>query len=179
LRARSSASIPTFLSRSKYRIAPGSIDPERVFIGTPSSGRETADACVVLRSEIGDDADGTPSGASEDGVDQRKGAVMQRIAVIARLKPEAEKRATQLIESGPPFDPDTLGFDRHAVYLSGNQVVFVFEGGRLDHLLHAVVRDPSNVSAFGKWEPLIDGFPTVAHEAYSWQRENGAANWGE
>ena len=96
---------------------------------------------------------------------------MQRIAIIARLKPDTEKRATELIESGPPFDPDKLGFDRHSVYLSGNQVVFVFEGGRLDHLLHTVVRDPSNVSAFGKWEPLIDGFPTVAREAYSWQRQ--------
>ena len=71
---------------------------------------------------------------------------MQRIAVIARLKPEAEKHATELIDHGPPFDPDKLGFDRHSVYLSGNQVVFVFEGGRLDHLLHTVVRDPTNLA---------------------------------
>ena len=77
---------------------------------------------------------------------------MQRIAVIARLKPEAEKRATELIDYGPPFDPDKLGF-HHSVYLSGNQVVFVFEGGRLDHLLHTVVRDPLNVSAFGSGSP--------------------------
>ena len=43
---------------------------------------------------------------------------MQRLAVIARLKPNTEKRATELIETGPPFDPDELGFDRHSVYLS-------------------------------------------------------------
>ena len=104
---------------------------------------------------------------------------MQRIAVVAKLKPDAEKRATELIESGPPFDPDKLGFDSHAVYLSGTQVVFVFEGGRLDHLLHTVIRDPGNISAFGQWEPLIDGFPTVAREAYSWQRPNGGGGWGE
>jgi hypothetical protein len=104
---------------------------------------------------------------------------MQRIAVIAKLKPNAEKRATELIETGPPFDPDQLGFDRHSVYLSGNQVVFVFEGGRLDHLLRQVVRDPGNLGAFSKWEPLIDGFPSVAREAYSWQRQNGGGGWGE
>ena len=104
---------------------------------------------------------------------------MQRIAVIAKLKPETEERATELIEGGPPFDPDKLGFDSHTVYLSGNQVVFVFEGGRLDHLLHAVVRDPANLSTFGQWEPLIDGFPSVAREAYSWQRPNGGGGWGE
>jgi hypothetical protein len=104
---------------------------------------------------------------------------MQRIAVIAKLKPDTEKRAAELVESGPPFDPDGLGFERHSVYLSGSHVIFVFEGGRLDHLLHGIVRDPSNIGAFGAWEPLIDGFPAVAREAYSWQRERAAATWGE
>ena len=38
LRARSSESTLRYPSRSTYRSAPGSIDPERVVIGTPSSG---------------------------------------------------------------------------------------------------------------------------------------------
>jgi hypothetical protein len=104
---------------------------------------------------------------------------VQRIAVIAKLKPNSEGRATQLLESGPPFDPDGLGFERHSVYLTADQVVFVFEGGRLDHLLQAVVRDRTNVGAFKAWEPLIEGFPAVAREAYSWQRDHGRDGWGE
>ena len=104
---------------------------------------------------------------------------MQRLAVIARLKPNAQKRAAELIETGPPFDPDELGFDRHSVYLSGNQAVFAFEGGRLDQLLHRLIRDPDNVRAFGAWEPIIDGFPTVAREAYTWQRDSIDGGWGE
>lgn len=104
---------------------------------------------------------------------------MQRIAVIAKLKPEAEGLAGELVENGPPFDPDGLGFERHSVYLSGTQVIFLFEGGRLDHLLQGVIRDPENVSAFKAWEPLIDGFPAVAREAYSWQREQSHSGWGE
>jgi hypothetical protein len=98
---------------------------------------------------------------------------MERIAVIAKLKPGSEKRATELVEGGPPFDPEGLGFERHSVYLSGDHVIFVFEGARLDQLLHRVVRDPANVSSFGAWQPLIDGFPTVAREAFSSQRANG------
>jgi hypothetical protein len=104
---------------------------------------------------------------------------MQRIAVIAKLRPETEELAAELVEQGPPFDPEGLGFERHSVYLSGNQVVFVFEGGSLDHLLHNIVREPGNVTAFKAWEPLIEGFPTVAREAYSWQRANGGGSWGE
>jgi len=104
---------------------------------------------------------------------------MQRIAVIAKLKANTEKRAAELIEGGPPFDPDRLGFERHSVYLSGNHAVFIFEGGRLDQLLHGVVRDPANLSVFGAWEPLMDGFPTVAREAFSWQRDVVGEGWGE
>jgi hypothetical protein len=105
---------------------------------------------------------------------------MERIAVIAKLKPNSEKRAAELVEEGPPFDPERLGFERHSVYLSGTHVVFVFEGGRLDQLLHGVVRDPAHIGAFGSWEPLLEGFPVVAREAFSWQREDGgSASWGE
>src|SRR4026209_98507 len=111
-----------------------------------------------------------PGARREATIASNKGPVMQRIAVIANLKPETEKRAAALIETGPPFDPEQLGFDRPTVYLSGNQVVFVFEVRRLDHLLHGVVRNPENRGAFGAWAPIIEGFPVVAHEAYSWQR---------
>jgi hypothetical protein len=120
-----------------------------------------------------------PVPAGKTMATNEKGAVMQRIAVIAKLKPGSEKRAADLVESGPPFDPDKLGFERHSVYLSGSHVVFVFEGGRLDQLLHGVVRDPSHIGAFGAWEPLIDGFPIVAREAFTWQRETVGAGWGE
>jgi hypothetical protein len=44
---------------------------------------------------------------------------MNRLAVIAKLKPEAEKRAEELIAEGPPFDPSGMGFERHSVYLAG------------------------------------------------------------
>ena len=53
---------------------------------------------------------------------------MQRIAIVARLKPGAEERAAELIEGGPPFDARARGFERHAVYLSADEIVFVFEG---------------------------------------------------
>jgi hypothetical protein len=51
---------------------------------------------------------------------------MEQLAIVARLKSGAEPRARELIASGPPFDPAESGFDRHAVYLSVDEVVFVF-----------------------------------------------------
>lgn len=105
---------------------------------------------------------------------------MQRVAVIANLKPDAEEQAAELIKEGPPFDLKGGGFERHAVYLSGDQAVFVFEGGRLDHLLQAVIRAPKASAKFRAWEPLLDGMPKVAREAYFWQRgEEWPEGWGE
>lgn len=105
---------------------------------------------------------------------------MNRLAVIANLKPGAEKQAEELVEKGPPFDPSGLGFERHSVYLEGDHALFVFEGGRLDQLMQSVVKNPTSVVAFREWEKVIDGMPRVAREAYHWERETGwGDSWGE
>jgi hypothetical protein len=105
---------------------------------------------------------------------------MNRLAVIATLRPGTESKAEELVENGPPFDPSGLGFERHSVYLAGDYALFVFEGGRLDQLMHSVINDRTSVVAFREWENLIDGTPRVAREAYHWEREGGSAEgWGE
>ena len=36
------------------------------------------------------------------------------------------------------------------------------------------------MGAFRKWEPLIEGLPRVAKEAYSWERgDDWPEDWGE
>ncbi len=105
---------------------------------------------------------------------------MERLAVIAKLRPDAESRAAELIAKGPPFSPKEIGFERHSVFLTGDQVVFVFEGGRLDELLRGVVKSPVSSEAFREWELVLDGMPRVAREAYSWERgEDFPEGWGE
>jgi hypothetical protein len=105
---------------------------------------------------------------------------MQRLAVIAKLKPEAESRAGEMIEKGPPFNPKDLGFERHSVFLGGDHVVFVFEGGRLEPMLHGMLRDPSSAGALQAWDPIIEGMPKVTREVYHWQRgDEWPEGWGE
>jgi len=106
---------------------------------------------------------------------------MKRVAVIAKLKPDTAAKAAELVASGPPFDPAAGGFERHAVYLSGDQVIFVFEGGDLSALAQDLARHPRGLAALGGWQPLIEGVPRVATEAYFWEREpaHGSAAWGE
>ena len=107
---------------------------------------------------------------------------MQRVAVVANLKPDSAERARELVASGPPFDPDELGFERHHVYVSEERVVFVFEWARVNSLVRTMAQSGTEAhEALAAWEPLLDGLPQLAPEAYFWERAAvaGSAAWGE
>ena len=97
---------------------------------------------------------------------------MRQVAIIVRLKEGAETRAAELLETGPPFDPAERGFERHAVYLSATDVVFVFEGPEVDSILDDLVGEPFSwllSDALDEWRALVDGPPRIARAAYSWE----------
>ncbi len=103
---------------------------------------------------------------------------MERVAIIARLQEGAERKAAELIASGPPFDPTAIGFVRHAVYLSSSEVVFVFEAHEVEWLVDSLVSDPFQwmvSQALDKWRPLIKEHPRVAREVFHWEATQPAA----
>ena len=93
---------------------------------------------------------------------------MQRIVVIAKLKPDSHAAAAEILRAGPPYDPGDIGLVRHGVYLSGSEVVFVFEGPGIDALIRELANDPVRSAAFGVWGPLLEGTPAIAHEEFYW-----------
>lgn len=106
---------------------------------------------------------------------------MRRIAIVARLKPGAEERAAELLAAGPPFDPAEDELERHAVYLSREEVVFVFEGQEIEWKLDDLTSDffHRRVSeSLTAWRELIDGEPRLAEEAYFWERRSDSADRG-
>jgi hypothetical protein len=106
---------------------------------------------------------------------------MQRIAVVATLRPGTHEQAEKLVALGPPFDPLEQGLERHMVFLAADAAVFLFEGGNA-HALLAAFTGPGGQSALGAWEPLVDGTPRIAREVYSWISPAYAKwqeGWGE
>jgi hypothetical protein len=98
---------------------------------------------------------------------------MEHLALIARLKPGTERQAEELIAKGPPFDPKEVGFERHSVYLSATEVVFVFEAHEVEWLVDALVAEPFQwmvTEAFSKWNTLVEGHPRIAREKFFWER---------
>lgn len=106
---------------------------------------------------------------------------MQRIAVIAKLRPDAGEEAAKLIEAGPPFDPSAHRIERHTVFLAPDLAVFIFEGGQVASLL-ASLGGAEEQSVLAAWEPLLDGTPMIAREAYHWLGRDDRVleeSWGE
>jgi len=97
---------------------------------------------------------------------------MEQLAIVARLKEGAEPRASALLAGGPPFDPQEHGLKKHTVFLSADEVVFVFEGPEVEWEIDTLVTAPFQwkvTAAFDSWRDLIDGPPRIARVAYSWE----------
>jgi hypothetical protein len=102
---------------------------------------------------------------------------MEQLAIVARLKAGAEPRAAELLAKGPPFHPEVSGLDRHTVYLSAGEVVFVFEGREVEWIVEELVDDPLRplaADALEEWRPLVEGEPRIARPVYAWLREPAA-----
>jgi hypothetical protein len=98
---------------------------------------------------------------------------MNRLMIVARLREGAQEEAELLIAKGPPFDPEELGFHRHAAYLTAGEVVFLFEAPEVEWIVNDIVDDPVMSAAFAPWQKLIAGTPRLAHERFYWSRESG------
>lgn len=99
-----------------------------------------------------------------------KAAVVHRLVVVVPLRPGARERARLLLEEGPPFDPETTPLERHHVFLTEREAVFLFEGPQASALVDALVGDPTVWKAAVAWRRCLGGSPRLAEEAYAWVR---------
>jgi hypothetical protein len=97
---------------------------------------------------------------------------MDRLMIVARLRPGTHKRAEELLSKGPPFAPEELGLHRHGAYLTSHEVVFLFEAPEVEWIVNDLVDDPVLSSAFGSWRTILAEPPRLAHERYHWSREH-------
>jgi len=103
---------------------------------------------------------------------------MNRLMIVARLQEGTHEEAEALIAAGPPFDPEELGFHRHAAYLTAGEIVFLFEGPEVEWLVNDIVDDVVISAAFGPWHKLVEGTPRLAHERFYWSRESSKLGVG-
>jgi hypothetical protein len=94
----------------------------------------------------------------------------RRTAVVLPLQPGAEPAVRALLAEGPPFDPDAIGLDRHEVYLTPTEAVFVFESRLGANVLEPLLAEPGLWDTAAAWREQLAGPPRIAESVYSWQR---------
>jgi hypothetical protein len=95
--------------------------------------------------------------------------VMSRAVVVVPLREGASEQAAKLLRGGPPFDPQEVGLERHHVFLTESEAVFVFEADSRD-AAERLIGEGRFWSAASAWKELVAGPPRVAEDAYSWVR---------
>jgi hypothetical protein len=97
----------------------------------------------------------------------------RRTAVVLPIKPEAHDAVRALLEGGPPFDPAQMeGLDRHEVFLTPEEAIFLFDSHLGADALAPLVADPELWQAVAGWREHIAGPPRIAEDVYSWARRN-------
>ena len=96
---------------------------------------------------------------------------MGRLVVVVPLREGSRARAEELLADGPPLDLSATRFDRHSVFLSDREAIFVFEreGSGAD-TLDLPAEDPSLWRAAAAWREVLAGRPRLAKTAFSWER---------
>jgi hypothetical protein len=95
---------------------------------------------------------------------------MSRLVVIVPFKAGDYEKARALLADGPPFDLEATEFERHDVYLTEREVVFVVESPGSSATLRLPGEDPSVWKAAAAWQQLMAAKPRKATTAYSWTR---------
>ena len=94
---------------------------------------------------------------------------MDRLVLVARLKPNSAERARELIAEYSVNEGLSRAFDRQGIFLSETEVVFFLEGPEAKATVKEILNDPS-ATEIGHWIPLFDGPLHGAREEYFGER---------
>ena len=95
---------------------------------------------------------------------------MSQLVVVVPLKAGTKSTARRLLAEGPPFDLEATRFDRHAVYLTDAEAIFVFEAPGESRALELAAEQPSLWEAARAWREVMDGRPRLAETGFTWER---------
>jgi hypothetical protein len=85
--------------------------------------------------------------------------------------PLAEGRAElvrEFLAEGPPYDAGAVGLERHEVFLTESEAVFLFESEDGLRVLERILAEPELWDVASAWEHSAAGQPRVGDEVYRW-----------
>jgi hypothetical protein len=139
------------------------IDGRPSLVLAPRSGDTLSIASVAQSGVIAEIAERLA--ALQLGTEGRR-----RIAVVLPLREDAHDAVRALLAAGPPFDPELLGLDRHQVFLTASEAVFIFESQLGADALEPLLQEPELWQSAAAWHEHLAGPPRLAEDIFSWTR---------
>ena len=92
----------------------------------------------------------------------------ERVAVVVGLREGKRENAERLLVKGPPFDPEQAGLERHEVFLSDDEAIFVFEAVS-EFSLQKLLTDARVWIGAAGWHDVAAGPPRISKAFYAWE----------
>jgi hypothetical protein len=149
-------------------------------IGRSAEERIDGHPCLVLEPRTGDKlsiASVAQSGVVAE-IAERLAALQfgketrHRVAIVLPLREDAHDAVQTLIAEGPPFDPRAVDLDRHLVFLTKSEAVFIFESALGADALEPLLQEPALWQSVAAWHDYLAGPPRIAEDVYSWERSD-------
>ncbi len=144
------------------RSAEERIDGHPSLVLEPRTGETLAIASVAQSGVVAELAERLA--ALQFGADARR-----RIAIVLPLHEDAHEAVRELLAAGPPFDPVELDLERHVVFLTPSEAVFIFESRHGADALEPLLQDPKLWQSVAAWHDYIAGPPRIAEDVFSWE----------
>lgn len=96
------------------------------------------------------------------------GKLQKTLLVVVPLLEGRADVVREFLGEGPPFDLERAGLERHEVFLTPTEAIFLFESEHGVRGLEQALADPEVWQVVQAWEHCIAGPPRVAEAAYLW-----------
>jgi hypothetical protein len=95
---------------------------------------------------------------------------MWRFVMIVPLKRGSGDEVRRILADGLPYALGDTSLERHFVFQSSDELVFLFEGEHADQLAKALIEKPALLLQESRLGRHMGGSPRVPEEVFSWER---------
>jgi len=94
-------------------------------------------------------------------------ALNDRVTVVVPIRKGKRDKVEQLLDKGPPFEPERVGLGRHQVFLTDQEAVFFFESAA-GFSLQRLLSNTNVWTSAAAWHDCVAGQPRIARPFYAW-----------
>jgi len=95
---------------------------------------------------------------------------MRRFAMIVPLKRGSGDEVRRILADSASDALGDTSLERHFVFQSSDELVFLFEGAHADRIAKALIEKSALLGQESRLRQHLDGSPRVLEEVFSWER---------